>query len=414
MTALRRLNPLYALAAVLFIATVGFSVLTADDTDQTGLERTASVYDEGPAGTAVLRRWLDGLGVPTAVLQGDVYRPRAASPSAVLILGATEALAPGDVAELRGFVTGGGTLVVATEAGVAEALLLDAFDVRLTGVAVLGDHDAAGPRAALTGARRLTIDRGREVDPGGKGLVIARTTDAPLAVSIREGAGWVHVVGSLAPFLSGQIGDGDNGRFVLALLDEAIGHGGPVAFDEYHHGAHPPADVLAVVQRTWPGRALVAAGLLVFLFVVLTGRRLGPPLPIEHRPARSSLDHVRAFAGLVRRSGHEEIARERIRRELRQGIARELGLDPAAPAERLLGAFEAAHPGRAREARDLDAQLARPLRDAELLRSVRRIDQLLAPLSPRRRERSAAYGLARTGEAGSSLDPGVHPDRRAE
>ena len=266
MTALRRLNPLYALAAVLFIATVGFSVLTADDTDQTGLERTASVYDEGPAGTAVLRRWLDGLGVPTAVLQGDVYRPRAASPSAVLILGATEALAPGDVAALRGFVTGGGTLVVATEAGVAEALLLDAFDVRLTGVAVLGDHDAAGvksgrdtdghdaagPRAALTGARRLTIDRGREIDPGGKGLVIARTTDAPLAVSIREGAGSVHVVGSLAPFLSGQIGDGENGRFVLALLDEAIARGGPVAFDEYHHGVHPAPNALA---RAWVRRS---------------------------------------------------------------------------------------------------------------------------------------------------------------
>lgn len=379
MNVLRRVNPLYALAVVLFAATVGFSVLTAGETDPTGLERSASVYDEGPAGTAVLRRWLDGLGVPTTVLQGDLYRPRAESPSAVLLLGATEALSPGDVAELRAFVSRGGTLVVATEAGIAETLLLDAFDVRLTGVAAAGNHETTGPRAALTSAQVLTVDRGREIDAGGKGLVIARTIDAPLAVSIQEGAGAVHFVGSLAPFLSTRIDDGDNGRFVLGLLDEAIARGGPVAFDEYHHGAHPPADVLAVIQRTWPGRALVAAGLLVFAFVVLTGRRLGPPLPVEHRPARSSLDHVRAFAGLVRRSGHQEIARGRIRRELLQGIARDLGLDPGAPAERLLGAFAAAHPDRAREARDLDAQLARPLREADLLRSVRHIDRILHP-----------------------------------
>lgn len=379
MAALRRANLLYVLAAVLFVATIAFSVITAGEADPTGLERSASVYDEGPAGTAVLRRWLDGLGVPTAVIQGDRFRARIEETRAVLLLGASEPLTPSDVGELRDFVARGGTLVVATEAGFAEALLLDAFGLRLAGVADLGEHQTVGPLAALTGARRLSIDRGRELDLGGRGLPVARTSDAPLAASVREGAGTVHLVGSLAPFLSGQLADGDNGRFILALLDSAIAAGGPVAFDEYHHGAHPPADVLAVVQRTWPGRALVLAGALVFAFVVLTGRRLGPPLPIEHRPARSSLDHVRAFAGLVRRSGHTEIARERIRRELRQGIARELGLDPGAPAERLFGAFAAVSPDRAAEAREIDAMLARPLRDADLLRSVRRIDRILRP-----------------------------------
>lgn len=379
MAALRRLNVLYVLAALLFVATVAFSVLTAGQTDTTGLERTASVYDEGPAGTAVLRRWLDGLGVRTSVVQGDLFQPRLEDARAVLVLGATELLTPADVSDLRDLVARGGTLVVATEAGVAEGLLLDAFGVSLAGVVPLGRQEVLGPLGALTGARALSVDRGREIDPGDRGIVTARAADGPLAVTIKEGSGTVHVIGSLAPFLSGQIAEADNGRFILALLDDAIRAGGPVAFDEYHHGAHPPADVLAVVQRTWPGRALVIGGILVFLFLALTGRRLGPPLPLEHRPARSSLDHMRAFAGLVRRSGHSEIARDRIRRELRQGIARELGLDPAAPADRLFGAFSAAHPERAREAREIDEGLARPLRDADLLRSVRRIDRVLHP-----------------------------------
>lgn len=379
MGALRRVNVLYVLAALLFVGTVAFSVVTAGQTDPTGLERTASVYDEGPAGTAVLRRWLDGLGVRTSVVQGDLFQPRLEDARAVLLLGATELLTPADVADLRELVTRGGTLVIATEAGISEGLLLDAFGVSLAGVVPLGEQEVLGPLGALTGARSLSIDRGREIDPGDRGVVTARSADGPLAVTIKEGSGTVHVIGSLAPFLSGQIAQADNGRFILALLDDAIRAGGPIAFDEYHHGAHPPADVLAVVQRTWPGRALVIGGILVFAFVVLTGRRLGPPLPLEHRPARSSLDHVRAFAGLVRRSGHREIARDRIRRELRQGIARELGLDPAAPPDRLFGAFGAAHPHRAREAREIDEQLGRPLRDADLLRSVRRIDRIIHP-----------------------------------
>lgn len=379
MTALRRVNVLYALAALLFIGTVAFSVVTAGQTDPTGLERTASVYDEGPAGTAVLRRWLEGVGVRTTVIQGDLFQPRFEEARAVLLLGANELLTPADVSDLRDLVANGGTLVIATEAGISEGLLLDAFGVSLAEFVSLGQYEVVGPLGSLTAARQLSIDRGRTIDPGDRGIVTARSGDGPLAVTIREGGGRVHVIGSLAPFLSGQIAEADNGRFILALLDDAIRSGGVVAFDEYHHGAHPPADMLAVVQRTWPGRALVIAGILVFAFVALTGRRLGPPLPLEHRPARSSLDHVRAFAGLVRRSGHREIARERIRRELRQGIARELGLDPGAPAERLFGAFAAAHPERASEAREIDEDLARPLRDADLLRSVRRIDRVLRP-----------------------------------
>lgn len=392
----RRVNVLYLLAVALFLATVVFTVVNTGSTDQTGLSRSASVYDEGPGGTAVLRRWLDDLGVRTRVVQGDRFQPAAEGAKVLLLLGATEPVTPGDVGPLRDFVSSGGTLVVATEAGIAETLLLDAYGVRLTGFAPLGEHETVGPAMAVAKAHRISIDRGRELGLGDRGLPVARTARAPLAAAVRDGAGVVYVVGSLAPFLSGQLADAENGRFVLALVDSAVRSGAPVAFDEYHHGAHPAPDVLAVVTRTWPGRAAVLAGILLFAYVALTGRRLGPPLPLEHRPSRSSLDHVRAFAGLVRRSGHGEIARERLRRELRHGLARDLGLDPGSLVppggtrpERLFNALAHVSPEREREARELDRLLARPLRDADLLRTVRRIDRILgttgttgSPLGP--------------------------------
>src|SRR2546428_7393983 len=128
--------------------------------------------------------------------------------------------------------------------------------------------------------------------------------------------------------------------------------GRAVAFDEYHHGAHPTSDVLVLLVRTWPGRALLFAGVAGFLSLLVSGRRLGPPIPLDPRPPRSSLDYVRGFAGLVRRSGHGEIARRRLQRDLRAGLALRLGLDPATPVEHGGAAISIADRERAARAKE--------------------------------------------------------------
>ena len=99
-------------------------------------------------------------------------------------------------------------------------------------------------------------------------------------------------------------------------------------------------------------------------------------MPLDPRPARSSLEYVRGFAGLVRRSGRGEIARRRLRRELHTALARASGLDPATPFERTLATVAAGNPARAARARAADEALGRPLRDDALLRTVREIQEL--------------------------------------
>ncbi len=377
MRALRRLNVLYVVAIALFAAALAVTVASTSGGGGRAA-RSASVYDDGPGGTALLRQWLEQSGIRTLVLQGASFDPDPAREPVLFLLGASEPLTASDVAALRQYVSSGGTLVVATEAGLAEAPLLDAYGVHLAGLVAGSVLDTVAPLGTTADARRVSIDRGREVAAGGRALPVVRAGSGDLAAAIPDGRGAIYVVGSLAPFLTGQIAEADNGRFILGLAAAAARPGGAVAFDEYHHGAHPPADALAVLERTWPGRAFLLAGLLVLGYLAVTGRRLGPPLPLEHRPARSELEHVRAFAGLVRRSGRSEIARDRLRRDLRGGIARAVGLDPGAPMDRLLAAFERISPERAAEAREIDAQLARG-GDAELLRIVRRIDALLHP-----------------------------------
>lgn len=367
-----------ALAVALFAAAVALGIMTAGTSDETGISRSASSYDEGPGGTSVLRRYLEANGVRTMTLQSD----RFVVPDAVrtvLLLGATTEITGADVATLRAHVRAGGALVVASDLALSERGLLEAFGVRRGGAPVRpGEHEVASIALATPLVRRIVVDVGIALDPGPVGIALVSDRGGAIVAQIREGLGTVVVVGTLAPFLNGTIGSADNGRLALALAGLA---GGAVAFDEYHHGLRASPDALAVLTGSWPGRSLLLAGLLTFAYLALSGRRLGPPLPLDPRPPRSSLEFVRSFGGLVRRSGRREIPQRRIREDLRSGLARQCGLDPATPAGQVFEVLARREPARAARARALDDALAGWTRDEQLLRIVAEVQDLVAKRS---------------------------------
>jgi len=373
---MRRPSPLYLLAALLAIATIVFAFATVGS-EPTASGRTGSVYDDGPGGAAALRRYLQAMGASTTTLQGDRFVPDAAAASVLFILGATEAITPTDAGNVKKFVAAGGTAVVATDLGLLERPLLDAFDIRITGIASPGTHPLANALFADPPARAIAVDRAGSLSIGPNALALATDGRTSIAAAVHEGRGTFYVVASLGPFLAAGLGAADNARVALAFAHDAVAGGGTVAFDEYHHGSHPSTDVLVLMQNTWPGRALVFASVAGLLYLVLSGRRLGPAVPLDPRPARSSLEYIRGFAGLVRRSGRGEIARRRLRRDLRGGLARSLGLDPGMPFERILATLAAADRERAAEARAVDDALGRRLREDQLLRTVGQIERLV-------------------------------------
>jgi hypothetical protein len=373
---MRRVNPLYLLAALLAIATIVFAFATVGAAPTTS-GRTGSVYDDGAGGAAPLRRYLEAMGASTTTVQGDRFAPDVSTASVLFILGATEAITPTDANNVKKFVSAGGTAVVATDLGLLERPLLDAFDIHITGIASPGTHALASVAFADPPARAIAVDRAGSLSLGPKALALATDGRTSIAAAVREGRGTFYVVASLGPFLAAGLGQADNARVALAFAHDAIAGGGAVAFDEYHHGAHPSTDVLVLLQSTWPGRALVFASMVGFAYLVLSGRRLGPAVPLVPRPARSSLEYIRGFAGLVRRSGRGEIARRRLRRDLRGGLARALGLDPGMSFDRVLATLAASDRGRAAEARAVDDALGRPLREDQLLRTVGQIERLV-------------------------------------
>jgi hypothetical protein len=371
---MRRIHPLAALAAVLFVISLALSLFTVGDED-VAIGRSASVYDTTAGGTSRLQRWLEAIGVRTSTLEGATFAPSAAQQDVLLLLGATQVISALDVAALRDYVQGGGTLVVATDLGLAERPVLDAFGAGPAGGARVGEHAVSHLAFAAPLVRSVRIDAGLRLQPRGRAEALV-PADAPFVVRSREGPGTVLLVGSLAPFLNGTIGEADNARFVLNL----IGAARTVAFDEYHHGvqAEEETDQLGLVTGTWPGRAMLFAGVVTFAYLLLSGRRLGPATALDPRPPRSSLDYVRGLAALLRRSGRGEIAQRRLLDELRRGLARRLGFDARAPLEQVLDALEVREPARAVEAREVVARLRERSRPEEILRIVGRIERLTA------------------------------------
>ena len=372
----RRIDPLYVVATILTIAVLGLAVLVGANAQ--GQRRTASVFDQTSGGASDLRALVEALGARTVILQGERFAPRESGASVVFLLGATEFVDEEDVTAARAFLQNGGTLVVATDAGFAETALLRAFGADLSGRALSSEYDTTSVLAAPARANRIVLDRGATLNLGDRWSPVARVGEQTIAAMTREGRGTVVLVSSLAPFVNALLGEGDNSRFALSLAASGFGAGHSVGFDEYHHGAHPSPELLAVLERTWLGRALLVVAGIVFVYLLWSGRRFGPPLPADPRPPRSSLDYVRGFAGLVRRSGRDEIARDRLRRDLRVGLATRYGLDPTTGFDRVLATADANEPIVAAEARAIDAALTRRLRDAELLRTVARIERVVA------------------------------------
>ena len=369
-----RIDPLAVIGAMLFVVLIGLT-LVREQPDPNAASRSGSVYDDGRGGASLFRRYLEDAGLRVELVQGDAFAPQPTAYGVLFLLGSTSGITDAERARFHDFVRAGGTLVVATDIAFNERALLADVGVARSGRGRLADAElpVRSIAFALPPVRAVAVDVSIGLDAPSAIPLVGGPFD-PFAVAATEGRGEVIVVGSLAPFLNASIGAADNAHFGLALAQSASGR---VGFDEYHHGVRPQPDITALLVRTWLGRAFLGGIVVLFASLALSGRRLGPPVPLDPRPPLSSLQFIRAFARLARRSGHGEIAHRRLRADLHRALARQTGMDPAAPFERVVAAVAATSPGRAQQARALDAALASRLRDDALVRAARDVRRLV-------------------------------------
>ncbi|HAJ37749.1 MAG TPA: hypothetical protein DCL15_18930 [Chloroflexi bacterium] len=314
-----------------------------------------------PTGLLGLRLWLTELGYVvqrTGGLRFDL--PDAAD--LLFVYPNRLSYSAAEAATLRAWVERGGTLVLVGPAA-EDRELIATFGVRVASK-LSYETEQVQVQPLLPEGRRayrrewftpgVTLDLSdapqavpvlalADVDSDRAALIEHAASKAVVAVqSVGDGVVW-----HLAPGIdltNRNLAEYAQGELLPALLRN-VRAGGVVVFDAYHlFGFSRVGEQIATLQdwlyRTPTGWATLFALIVIGGFLLLQGRRLGPPLvTVAQTRGREAAEYVRAMANLHRRAGeHTELARHHHHR-LKVGLARRHAILPDLPDDQFMQAL---------------------------------------------------------------------------
>lgn len=371
-----------ALVGALFVALLIVATLV-------GAPRGPALYDlnaTGSTGLAGLRLWLESMGFAV----GDTGATRFAIPDQTKVLFVYPSLnsfTRAEVTSLSAWVRMGGVLVLID---VSDELLGETLGVVDTYALPLKD----------LARQRQPLLPGRSVSWSTAGSGELDMTDAPEAVTVLvsaddsvmmavqalgEGVVW-HLSG-VADFTNARLRDHNEAALLPALLRTAPA-GATVAFDTYHMFGTVETSAITTLQEWlystplgWASLFLMAAGAI---YLLLQGRRLGPPLPVAAESRRrEAAEFVEAMASLQRRARQSEAVARHQRHRLKVALGKPLRLNPdlddAEFIRRLAEMDRDISAGRIEEIRITLAQLTPSADEQTLVKAAAAIDRLTAP-----------------------------------
>ena len=334
-----------------------------------------------PDGALALYLWTGALGRDVERLE---YRPFALGGDDALLVSLRpfDGYEPEQLTELRGWLRGGGSLLLATDTAVGGLL-------RELGVELEGGGEYASARAAQPLLRQPPVEA--VAAPGSRTLefeegvpLLASQGDGPVLVRDEVGAGSVWVLSAPLALSNGRLPGADNWKLYLNVLARA--RAGDVVFDEYHRGKPEEEGLRALLLRERWGWAFWYTADVLLGYTVLRGKRLGRPVTAGKTRYRSSGEYVRSLAGMLRAGRKREYLRAHYEASLRRSLQRAALLPPGAGLEELRRAAEertGAPAGKVVEAIEALRGGAR-LSEKEMLRLVREAERERRRLGRRR------------------------------
>jgi hypothetical protein len=326
------------LVAGLLALLAGVTALAAIHQTQSATPPPLSSTSDGPDGGHALALWLGALGDTVRTEAPDPFDVPAGTQLALMLEPTTE-VTPAEWRALDKWVSAGGTLVLAGD-GLGAALASEHYTVTLPYYASTAPSLVAlSPVLASPPFTQPALAQARAY------LDTARTDALPLAgaagqtVALAFGQGKGRVVISAAPYALTNAGLKEAGNPELALnLVSAAGQGPLVVwFDEWHHGVRPGAAAAINGPEDWlrltpAGHALLFVAALVFVWLLLGGRRFGRPVPLPRETSRRApLEYITAMANLQRRAGQRLAVLRHYHDQLKRRLGRRYRLDPGLP-----------------------------------------------------------------------------------
>ncbi|HLY08526.1 MAG TPA: DUF4350 domain-containing protein [Planctomycetota bacterium] len=227
----------------------------------------------------------------------------------LLVLGPSDALLPDEAAGLRDWVARGGTLVACPRLAPADAPpdpILSTFGLE----AVLRPDRESAVRGSLVAVDHrdhrsyaLRVFQGRRFKPSGndsRSVALADDEAGWVVGMVPRGAGRLIAIADPDLYSNRGISRADHVEFMVRL-SEACSGGGPICFDEYHHGFKEGQSAVAVLWDSPLRPVLLLAVLATFAGVFASGRRLGPAVELHEDRRRRPSEFIDAVAGLCRK-----------------------------------------------------------------------------------------------------------------
>lgn len=329
----RDLVLIVALFGVLIVFTVYGPGSNEPETDgQVGSARSA-----GPAGALGLQRWLQELGYNAVNFEYTAWELPDEAAALFILAPRMERISDEQAQEALRWVRNGGTLVLVQPAppgAFNSNALLDALEATV----VISDAAEIAPNATpvqpfFTSPPVLSVPVNAD-----SALQLRRDDYLPLLttrlgdtlVGLQEGRGYIYLASSIYPFTNDGLREPGSAALVLNLLAR-VPAGATVLFDEWHHGYNTPPTLRRVALNQGWGWAVLYAVLVTVLYIVLTGRRFGRPVPLRADVARrSSAEYVQSLAMLFRRAGKRRYVLDHYHQQLKRRLARPYGFVPPA------------------------------------------------------------------------------------
>lgn len=313
------------------------------------------IYDpagNGPDGLLLLREWLREMGYDTRTTGQRAFAIGQAD--LLFVYPGLEPFTAAEGERLIGWVEGGGTLVLVDA---QDDELLDRFDFSTASGGSTDRLLQSQPllpeaSAAITGtnfARRLRLpDDSRAVTLLADDSSLAR----PAAALLRRGEGWVWLLSQDFTLTNERLTDSRSTAQIVPALLRAVPDGGRLLFDTYHLFGPDRAEAKAGIDSLqewayttptgWASLFLLALG---FGYLLLQGRRLGPPIQIiTQGRRREAAEFVVAMAGLQRRAGVRSSVARQQRHRLKQRLGRPWQLPADLPDAEFVARLVAADP----------------------------------------------------------------------
>jgi hypothetical protein len=357
-------------------------------------------------GGKALYLWLQSLGYQVERLEYERFAPDA-SVSVLFMLAPTSEPDYAELDALYEWVEDGGTLIIAgrkplslgsipllrsSAFGQAFETVLDEFGLELeklekpVTVAVPSQPLLLHPRVT-----EATVNAESYLTTYDSMVPYLGDPAQPVAASVAVGDGRVFVIARTYGFSNEGLKATNNAERLLNWLPSQ-GKAGKIVFDEIHHGRIAQRSVgYDVLHEPW-GWAILYGLAMLFLYLLIGGRRFGRAIPAIPDNRRLAAEYVVSVAGLLRRGGKGTWVAQHYERMLRRQLASICGLDTDKDINIL---FERLNqigtlPGNVdvRDVRRVLAELragaTRNLSEAELVRLVAETDRISKALGGRR------------------------------